>query len=283
MPNSKIRGLFRLFRFELPFTAGICVLLGELLALGKLPGMQEMLLGFLSVFCISATSLILNDYFDIEIDRINSPERPLPSGKVTKTEVIALSITVALLGFIAGLIISPAALFVLIIVWLVGFLYNWKFKKAGLIGNMMVCFSVGMTFIFGGIAVGKPFEILVWFFAVWVMFVDLGEEIAADAMDVEGDRAAGSRSLAVRLGREKALQVSAVIFLVVVCISFIPFISGWLSFVYLFPVLPTDIVIIYSTIKLLDARLTNRRKYIRLIYLSGMVALVIILIIRMLE
>lgn len=281
--NSKICGLLRLFRFELPFTAGICVLLGELLALGKLPGLQEMLLGFLSVFCVSATSLILNDYFDIEIDRINAPERPLPSGLVTKNEVLALSIAVALLGFIAGFIISPAALLVLILVWFVGFLYNWRYKRAGLTGNLMVCFSVGMTFIFGGIVVGKPFEILVWFFAVWVMLVDLGEEIAGDAMDLEGDRAAGSHSLAVRLGREKALKVSAVIFLVVVGISFIPFIFGWFGFVYLIPVLLTDAVIIYATSKLLDARITNRRKYIRLIYLSGLVALVIILIIRMLE
>ena len=52
----------------------------------------------------------------------------------------------------------------------------------------MVSFSVGMTFVFGGIAVGKPFEIIVWFFAIITMLIDLGEEIAANAMDIEGDR-----------------------------------------------------------------------------------------------
>ena len=52
----------------------------------------------------------------------------------------------------------------------------------------MVNFSVGMTFVFGGIAVDKPFEIIVWFFATITMLIDLGEEIAADAMDIEGDR-----------------------------------------------------------------------------------------------
>jgi 4-hydroxybenzoate polyprenyltransferase and related prenyltransferases len=87
----------------------------------------------------------------------------------------------------------------------VGFLYNWWLKKAGLIGNLMVSFSVGMTFIFGGIAVNKPFETIVWFFAIIVMLIDLGEEIAADAMDIEGDSQAGSRSLALILGRENAL------------------------------------------------------------------------------
>ena len=73
--------VFRLFRFELPLTAGVCVILGELLALGKLPTTIEIVLGFLSVFFISASSLILNDYFDIESDRINAPESPLPPGE----------------------------------------------------------------------------------------------------------------------------------------------------------------------------------------------------------
>src|SRR5512145_2134486 len=104
--RSKVLGLLRLFRFELPFTAGVCVLLGELLALGRFPAPAEMILGFLSVFFISATSLILNDYFDLESDKINAPDRPLPAGLVTKREVVALSVVVTLLGFAAASLLS---------------------------------------------------------------------------------------------------------------------------------------------------------------------------------
>jgi len=53
MFRTRILGLFRLFRFELPFNAGVCVILGELLALGKLPNTTEIVLGFLSIFFIS--------------------------------------------------------------------------------------------------------------------------------------------------------------------------------------------------------------------------------------
>jgi geranylgeranylglycerol-phosphate geranylgeranyltransferase len=281
--KTKLTGLWRLFRFELPLTAGVCVILGELLALGKLPTAKEMVLGFLSVFFISATSLILNDYFDLETDRINAPERPLPSGLVTEREVVALSMLVTLLGLIAAGLLSWMALGVVIFVWAVGFLYNWRFKKAGLLGNLMVAFSVGMTFIFGGIAVDRPFEKIVWFFALWVLLIDLGEEIAADAMDAEGDRRAGSRSLALLMGSENALKISAALFWVVIVASSLPFLWGWLEWVYLFPVLLTDAVILYSTIKLLDSRRTNRRIYIRWIYLSGLVTLLMIIVIRMLR
>jgi geranylgeranylglycerol-phosphate geranylgeranyltransferase len=145
----------------------------------------------------------------------------------------------------------------------------------------MVSFSVGMTFIFGGIAVDKPFETIVWYFAIIVMLIDLGEEIAADAMDIEGDRQAGSHSLALVLGRENALKISGAIFLLVIVASSLPFLLGWLGRIYLFPILLMNVVMLYSTSKLLDSRIVNRRIYIRWIYLSGLVAFLIFIIIRM--
>jgi len=283
MPKTRLLGLFRLFRFELPFTAGVCVILGELLALGKVPTAREMILGFLSVFLISATSLILNDYFDLESDKINSPERPLPAGLVTKRDVVLLSCGVTILGFITSFLLSFEALLVVILAWAVGFLYNWHFKKTGLLGNLMVSFSVGMTFIFGGIAVGRPLENAVWFFGVLALLINAGEEIAADAMDVEGDRKAGSRSLPVLFGRDNALKISAAIFVTVVAISFLPFLFGWLDWLYALPFLFMDMVILYSTMRLLDSSLANRRMYIRWIYLSASLAILIVIVFRMLE
>jgi len=279
--NKKIIGLFRLFRFELPFTAGVCVVLGEILALGKFPTAAQVALGFLGVFFISATSLILNDYFDIESDKINAPDRPLPAGLVTKQDVVLLFIVVSTLGFVTSFLINPEALAVIILAWAVGFLYNWRFKKAGLIGNLMVSLSVGMTFIFGGIVVSRPFEKLVWSFAIMVLLINLGEEIAADAIDVEGDRQAGSRSLAVLFGSETALKISGAVFLLVIITSTLPFLLDWLDWIYLFPILLLDAVILYSTGKLLDSRIANRRIYIRWIYMSGLVALLIFIAIRL--
>jgi geranylgeranylglycerol-phosphate geranylgeranyltransferase len=113
------------------------------------------------------------------------------------------------------------------------------------------------------------------------MLIDLGEEIAADAMDIEGDRQAGSRSLALVLGRENALKISGAIFLLVIVASSLPFLLGWLERIYLFPILLMDIVMLYSTSKLLDSKIVNRRIYIRWIYLTGLVAFLIFIIIRM--
>jgi geranylgeranylglycerol-phosphate geranylgeranyltransferase len=281
--KRKLLGLFRLFRLELPFTAGMCVILGELLALGDIPVFRELILGFSSVFLISASSLILNDYFDLESDRINAPTRPLPAGLVTECDVILLFIGVTIVGLVANALLGFISLLVGLLAWTVGFLYNWRFKKSGLPGNLMVSFSVGMTFIFGGIAVGKHLETVVWFFGILAALINLGEEIAADVMDVEGDRQAGSRSLPVLFGRESAIRISAAIFLLVIVINALPFLLGWMEWLDVPPFLFMDGVILFSTIKLLDSRRVNRRRYIRWIYLSAALAILIVIIIRFLK
>jgi geranylgeranylglycerol-phosphate geranylgeranyltransferase len=278
--RTKVIGLFRLFRFELSFTAGICVVLGELLAAGSVPALYELVLGFVSMFCISATALILNDYFDYDIDKVNAPQRPLPSGMVTKQDVVVLALVVALLGIAASSLISFSVLAVAIVVWVVGVAYNWRFKRTGLLGNLMVSFSVGMTFIYGGIAVGHPDDAIVWWFGILAMLIDLGEEIASDAMDIDGDRLIDSRSLAIVIGARKALNVSAGIFAAIIAISLIPFIVHWLERIYLFPMLLMDVIILYSTIRLLNPASGNPRRSIRWIYLGGSLSILIFIVMR---
>jgi len=280
MTRTKAIGLFRLFRFELPFTAGMCVVVGEFLALGSVPHISEIALGFLSFFFISATALILNDYFDYETDKINAPERPLPSGMVSKRDVVLLSVVVALLGLGASSMVNMTALFVAAVVWLIGVLYNWRLKRTGVWGNLLVSISVGMTFIFGGIVVGNLWEPAVWWFSVTAVLINLGEEIAADAMDILGDRKAGSRSLAVLFGQKKALRISAVLFTMVILISSLPFILGWFEPLYLLPIGIMDVIILYSTIRLMNPGSSNPRKYVRWIYLSGLLAILMIILIR---
>jgi len=281
MNRTRVVGLIRLVRFELPFSAGVCVVLGEFLAAGAIPSVSDLVLGFLSFFFISATALILNDYFDYEIDRVNAPERPLPAGMVTKQDVLALSIVVALLGMLSSALIGTTALLVVIVVWIVGLAYNWRFKRAGLVGNLMVSFSVGMTFIFGGIVVDHPTDIVVWWFGVVAMLINLGEEIAADALDIEGDKLIGSRSLAIVLGPQKALAISAVIFCVVVLVSTIPFVFQWLVPMYLLPILLMDAGILYSTVRLMNPRSDNPRRFVRWIYLGALLSILMFIFMRL--
>ena len=275
----KLKGLIELFRPELPFSAGVCVVLGEIIALGKFSSIQSMFLGFACGFFLSGTALVLNDYFDLEVDRINAPERPLPSGRVTPREAVILSILATLMGLAAASAINVSALILSIVFWAIGVLYNWKFKQTGLPGNLMVSASVAVTFILGGVAVGQPWNKLVWTFSLLAFLIDLSEEIAGDAMDMEGDKKRDSNSIAIRMGRDFALRVSGSLFALVVLTSLIPYHFGWLGVGYLIMISVMDLVLIYFTIKLVKSRTSEEgRFYMRRIYLLalfGMLAFIL--------
>ncbi len=278
---KKLKGLFSLIRFELPVAAGICVVLGQLFALGYFAPLILTISAALSVFFISASILVSNDYFDIETDKINAPHRPIPSGLVSPVQALTLAIFLLLAGLILSFRISIAALLFSIGLAIIGLLYNRKFKKHGLLGNLMVSFSVGMTFAFGGLSVGMPFNKIVLFFAVIAALVDLGEEIAADSMDVKGDILIHSNSIAIKHGKEKALRVSTFIFVFVILLSLIPFLLQWFNIVYLIPIGVMDIFIGYSTFRLIRSKNEEGRKYIRLLYLGATFGLVIFLVMRL--
>jgi len=276
---EKIKGIIQLMRLDLSFAAGISVVVGELVAINILPSLNDLILGFIAGFFISTSALILNDYFDIETDKINRPTRPLPSGIIKPHEVILLWIITSILCFAVALQIGHIALLVAILFWIIGFLYNWKFKRIGLFGNLMVSSSVAITFIFGGIIVGNPWNTIIWCFACIAFFINLGEEIASDALDMIGDEKINSKSIAINRGRDSALKISSVLFCIVVLTNFIPLFLGYLEWYYLITILIIDIIIIFSTFKLLNIRnIDEGRKYTRLIYLGATFALLFFVI-----
>ena len=279
MLTKKIKAILQIFRPELPFAAGICVVLGEIIALGKFPAIRELALGFFCGFFISGAAIVLNDYFDLEVDKINAPNRPLPAGIISRREAIGVTALATLTGLGTSLLLGFPSFVLCSIFWLIGFLYNWKFKEAGLLGNLMVSSSVGITFILGGIAVGEPWNKIVWCFALIAFFIDLGEEIAGDAMDMAGDQKRNSKSIAIRHGRKFALVLSSLFFGLVILIGLVPILFHWLGISYLIMIFITDTIIIIFSMRLLKSRTPEEgRRSMRQIYLGalfGMLAFVI--------
>ena len=99
---------------------------------------------------------IINDIKDIAIDKVNHPERPLITGKITvsqaKTEYGSLIFISLLLSFFINLpafVIALSATVLLI-------LYSYYFKMVPILGNLIVSFLTGLVFIYGGVVVNNP-------------------------------------------------------------------------------------------------------------------------------
>ncbi len=268
---AKAIALHDLVKPELPAAAGVCVVVGELIASGYVPESSIFILGFLAGFFLSGTAMITNDYFDLEVDRVNHPARPLPSGRISAKEVMILGLLFSAAGLVAAGLLGPIALALALIMWIISNLYNWRYKETGLFGNMMVAFCLSQLFVLGGVAVGRLDNPMLWTFAALVFVFDLGEEIAGGAMDMEGDRKRSARSIALLYGRENALRLSGMLFGLFVLISMIPFLMGWLESTLLFIFVPMDLAILYFASKLMASRWAeDGRTRIRQLYLSTM-------------
>jgi geranylgeranylglycerol-phosphate geranylgeranyltransferase len=282
--TGKVNAVSGLLKTELPLAAGICVVAGQLLALGGLPSLADAMLGFLTGFCISGALMITNDYFDIEVDRINHPERPLPSGRITVAELVILTTLFTLAGLVTAAFLGPLTLVIASFIWVIGILYNWKLKEAGLPGNIIVGLSVAMTFIAGGISVSAATSGIVWLFGALAFVFDLAEEIANGAMDIEGDRLRSARSLAIVKGKQFALGVSGLLYAVFIALSFLPYVLGWLGLAYLVLVIVTDLAVAYFVYRLLKSDTPQEgKKRTRQLYLTLLLFVVALIAIRLLS
>ena len=276
--KNKLKAVHDLIKTELPIAAGVCVFAGMIIS-GQKVSLLNSLLGVLTGFFLSGTAMITNDYWDLEVDRINHPNRPLPSGRITVRELWIIATVFSILGLTSAFFLGHAAFAFSIFVWVIGILYNWKYKESGLLGNIMVSTSVASTFILGGIANGGLYSGLVWVFGIIAFVFDLAEEIASDVMDMEGDAKRGSKSIARIRGRNYALNVSTVSFIFVIVLTFIPYLNGWLGLGYLIPVLFLNLVIAFNVYGLnRSTSIKEGRAKLRALYLSMLVFVVIVIL-----
>lgn len=205
--------------------AGCAVLVGEMIALKGTLAYTETILGFCVATTMMASTMALNDAADLPIDRINAPYRPLPSGALSIRQAYMLSATlasVALLGsvplnFPLGLGVATLALVLMIY-------YNFKGKRKGFYGNLIVSFEVALLFLYGGVIVANIRPILLVFFAI-AFLANLGREIVKGIVDLEGDARSGVRTVAVTHGPRRAAQVSVIFVASAIIFSLIPILT----------------------------------------------------------
>jgi chlorophyll/bacteriochlorophyll a synthase len=156
----------------------------------------------------------INDYYDREIDAINEPYRPIPSGRISENEVVA-QFTLLLLGGI-GVAYTldtatghefPIVTVLAIFGSLISYIYSappLKLKQSGWIGN----YALGSSYIalpwWAGQAVFGELSADVMVLTVLYSLAGLGIAIVNDFKSIEGDRAMGLQSLPVAFGVDTA-------------------------------------------------------------------------------
>jgi 4-hydroxybenzoate polyprenyltransferase len=146
---KKLMGYLRLMRPANIVTAVSDILAG--IAISGYIGQQPwngwpIILLILSTIGLYGGGVVMNDYFDAELDRVERPERPIPSGLVSKTAALILGVSLLLLGIITAALVflftaSWISAILAMVITIAALVYDKWTKHHALLGpvNMGAC------------------------------------------------------------------------------------------------------------------------------------------------
>lgn len=172
----------------------------------------QVIYAILSVAFITASANIINDIFDVEIDKINKPDRPLASGKIKISNAWSLYYVLNLIGLLFSLCVNLKVTGIALIAISLLYLYSYYFKRTILLGNILVSFVSGLTFVYATLSIGDWQAGIVP--GIFALLFHAGREIIKDMQDIEGDLAQQVVTFAGRYGKKRSALLINIVFLV---------------------------------------------------------------------
>jgi geranylgeranylglycerol-phosphate geranylgeranyltransferase len=240
---KKIFGFIKLTRPENNFITALSVFVGAKVA-GDIESWEKVIFACLSAFFISAGGNSINDFFDLEIDRVNKPYRPLPQGEILPSSVLPFSFVLFLLGIFLSIGVRSLGMLLAFLASGILILYSSRLKRTLLWGNLTVSFVSALAFIYGGIAT-KDFRLSL-IPATFAFLFHLGREILKDVEDIKGDSFFNTSTLPIKLGVDFSLGICTYVFSFLIVLTVLPYLLHIFSFLYLLVVIfGVDLIIVY--------------------------------------
>jgi geranylgeranylglycerol-phosphate geranylgeranyltransferase len=242
---EQVRGAIGLMRPGNAVAAGALTFIGAFVAGGL---NEPMLAGFAVFATVLATGggNAINDYFDRDIDAINQPDRPIPCGAIAPK--VALGFSIVLFAAAVGLtLLLPLLAIVIAVINLLALIaYTEIFKGLPGIGNALVAYLTGSTFLYGGAAVGGDLRTVLVLF-VLAASATMAREIVKDIEDIEGDREEGLNTLPIAIGERGAFTVAVAFVAFAIAVSPAPYLLGTFGIAYLIGLVPAIIGLAVGT------------------------------------
>ncbi len=250
---GKFHGYLSLTRPANSLMMGIAVIVGA--ALVRSDALSDYWLtltfGFVTGFTLTAASMTINDYYDRQIDAVNEPDRPIPSGLIHPNQAVVFSLILTAVGIVTAILTSPLCLVIAVIAWLVAVTYAMVGKRSGLPGNMLVSTCVAVSFIYGSAVAVRTVSLNVVLFASIAFLSNTGREITKGIADVQGDRTRDIKTLAVQYSEKTAAVTATAFYFLAVLFSPIPWFLNFVTFWFLPLVAITDAGLVASSAMLL--------------------------------
>jgi geranylgeranylglycerol-phosphate geranylgeranyltransferase len=281
MGGDRVRHYVRIVRPKNSIMIGIAVIIGMILTDPKQIFSIKTVYGFLTGFFISCYSMIVNDIYDIEVDKINNMDRPLAKGEITVKNAWVYGIFLLFIGLALAYFTSFLNFIIAILFAFISWLYNFSLKKHGIVGNMTVAVSTIVPYLYGNIILSfnNTFSNLsnpillsptVCWFSLVSFFAVTGREVIKTISDIEGDKIRGVRSIAICWGKDMAAKIGAIFFILAVICTLGPYVFREMGTIYLLAVLFPDLLFIYLSYSILKDSSGENALRVKKMALNGM-------------
>lgn len=241
-----VSGAFRITRPLNSAAAGFVALAGAHAPGAPLAALARYLPACLVAVLLTAAGNVVNDYFDLETDRINKQHRPLPSGDISPMLAVLLAASLYLSVGVRGWALAPTGRVVILSVAVFSILYSVWLKRTVLVGNCVVSFLSALTVAWGPLALGESVGSRISA-AVVVFFFILAREVLKMVEDSEADRQTGVTTLVTVIGRQSGLRLFVILAGVTLVLSVASYPLGGYSVTYLIVLLCSlDLAILYA-------------------------------------
>jgi len=192
------------------------------------------ILGSLMAATLNAGNNALNQIYDLEIDRVNKPRRPLTSGRLTIAQARRFTWITYLLSLVLAWMVAPGGrhecFWLVVVAVMCTFIYSvppLRTKRLGIWANVTIAIPRGTLLkVAGWSSVKTIMSIEAWYIgAIFGLFL-LGATTTKDFADMEGDRLGGCRTLPIQFGVRRAAWMISPSF--VVPFAMIP-VGAWLG------------------------------------------------------
>jgi len=269
--SARLKGLATILRPINCAMMGFGVFIGEFIAAGGFPPLSSILLGFFVGFLLTGGTMAINDYYDVEIDRVNAPSRPIPSGTISLREALVFGILLAAIGLLLAAVTNVQTFVVALVAFIMMVYYNTAGKRTGFFGNVIVSICVALTFTYGGFVVDAVPVILIIFSSL-AFFSNLGREVTKGIADVKGDAVKRVKTIALLFGEVAAAWLASAFFILAVVLSVLPVYLRIVSILYVPLIVLSDAGFLCSSYVLLrdpspsNAKSVKRRVLIWMLF-----------------
>jgi len=293
---KKLKAIWELMRLGHGVMLFIAILIGSLISQKtlfdnlNLPILNIFLTFFTALF-LEASTFALNDYYDLEIDRINKrTDRPLVRGDLSPKTALNIFYLLFPLGLLCSYFVNMTCFLIALITALISVLYDAKIKKIKLIGNFYIAYIMAIPFVFGGATVleNNAFSFgainpAIYVIALIAFLAGAGREVMKDVMDFEGDKRQGVKSLPRYIGIRASNGIAAIFYLCAIVLSFLPFFLAdfrvyYQNITYFILVFITDTMLLSTCLQLMFKKQPNmkfHRKYTLVAIFIGLLAFLV--------